>query len=112
MAVRFLFVFDLLFNLFRIALWPSVGKELFPWLFTCAVCDKKLDYIGKVIVPSCVCMWGAGGGRGACVFPRVKFFHLFLQTESCNNFSQPESQGFLCVWGGGGMRGQEQKHFW
>ena len=31
------FVFDLLFNLFRIALWPSVGKELPPWLFTCAV---------------------------------------------------------------------------
>ena len=28
---------DLLFNLFRIALWPSVGKELFPWLFICAV---------------------------------------------------------------------------
>ena len=37
MFVRFLFVFDLLFNLFRIALWPSVGKELSPWLFTCAV---------------------------------------------------------------------------
>ena len=33
----FLFVFDLLFNLFRIALWPSVGKEFSPWLFTCAV---------------------------------------------------------------------------
>ena len=33
----FLFVFDLLFNLFTIALWPSVGKELSPWLFTCAV---------------------------------------------------------------------------
>ena len=27
----------LLFNLYRIALWPSVGKELSPWLFTCAV---------------------------------------------------------------------------
>ena len=26
-------VFDLLFNLFRIALWPSVGKELSSWLF-------------------------------------------------------------------------------
>ena len=38
MFVRFLFVFDLLqFNLFRIAWWPSVGKELSPWLFTCAV---------------------------------------------------------------------------
>ena len=28
MFVRFLIVFDLLFNLFRIALWPSVGKAL------------------------------------------------------------------------------------
>ena len=27
MFVRFLVVFDLLFNLFRIALWPSVGKS-------------------------------------------------------------------------------------
>ena len=34
MFVRFMVVFDLLF---RIALWPSVGKELSPWLFTCAV---------------------------------------------------------------------------
>ena len=33
MFVRFLFVFDLLFNLFRIALWPSVGKELFHFFF-------------------------------------------------------------------------------
>ena len=33
--VRFLFVFDLLFNLFRIALWPSVGKELCPWHLCC-----------------------------------------------------------------------------
>ena len=37
MFFRFLFVFDLLFNSFRIALWPSVGKELFPWRFICAV---------------------------------------------------------------------------
>ena len=45
MSVRFLFVFDLLFNLFRIALWPSVGKELSPWLFSCAI---------FVLVPSCL----------------------------------------------------------
>ena len=49
----------------RIALWPIVGKELFPWLFTCAVfilvqsycrcrfpvwClgpDVEFDYIGS-----------------------------------------------------------------
>ena len=34
---RFPFVFDLLLNLFGLALWPSVGKELYPWLFACAV---------------------------------------------------------------------------
>ena len=31
-----LFIY-LLFILFRIALWPSAGKELSPWLFTCVV---------------------------------------------------------------------------
>ena len=33
--VRFLLVFALLFILFRIALWPSAGKELSHCLFTC-----------------------------------------------------------------------------
>ena len=37
MVVSFLLLFDLLFILFRIALWPSAGKELSPWLFTCVV---------------------------------------------------------------------------
>ena len=37
MSIRFLLVFDLLFTLFRIALWLSAGKELSPWLFTCVV---------------------------------------------------------------------------
>ena len=37
MFVCFLFVFELLFNLFRIDLRPFVGKELSPWLFTYAV---------------------------------------------------------------------------
>ena len=35
MFVRFLFVFDLLFNLFRIALWPSVGFSLVLFLVKC-----------------------------------------------------------------------------
>ena len=39
MFVRFLLVFDLLFILFRIALWPSDGKELSYWLFSCVVCS-------------------------------------------------------------------------
>ena len=34
--IRFMFV-DLLFNLFRIALWPIVGKELSSWHYACAV---------------------------------------------------------------------------
>ena len=37
-----MFFFDLQFNLFRIALRPSVGKELSPWLFTCAVFNAVL----------------------------------------------------------------------
>ena len=43
--VRFLSVFDLLFILFRIALWPLFGKELSPWLFTCAVCILVSSYL-------------------------------------------------------------------
>ena len=31
------FELDLLFILFRIALWSPAGKELFSWLFTCVV---------------------------------------------------------------------------
>ena len=33
----FLLVFDLLIILFRIALWPSAGKELSLWLSICIV---------------------------------------------------------------------------
>ena len=43
-------------------------------------------------------------GRGCCVFPRLNFFYLFLQTESCNSFSQPESHDIF-----GGLRGNGQK---
>ena len=32
---RFLLIFDLLFILFRIALWPYAGKEQSLWLFIC-----------------------------------------------------------------------------
>ena len=32
----------LLFKLLRIALWPSVGKELSPWLCTCIIYYPKL----------------------------------------------------------------------
>ena len=76
----FCFVFDLLFNLFRITLWPSVGKELSPWHFTCAVFyfsvvwivgvpfpfgvwDVEFDCIGSwslpfyLLCPSCPSAW-------------------------------------------------------
>ena len=36
MAVHFLFVFDIVFALFMIAWWASVGKELSSWLLACA----------------------------------------------------------------------------
>ena len=37
MLVRSVFVFDLLLILFRIVLWPFVGKELSRRLFTCVI---------------------------------------------------------------------------
>ena len=49
MFVLILFVFDLLFNLFMIALWPSVGKDLSPWLFTCAVLARLYESRGRAI---------------------------------------------------------------
>ena len=59
MFVRFLFVFDLLLNLFRIALWPSVGKELPPWLFTSAVsfncrCPFTVLCLGQDVEFDCI----------------------------------------------------------
>ena len=66
MFVRFLFVFDLWFNLFRIALWPSVGKELSPWFFTCAVfilvrlncrCPLPVWCLGQDVEFDCICSW-------------------------------------------------------
>ena len=49
------FYFDLLFNLFRITLWPSVRKELSPWLFTCAV-----FYFSAVLLVSVPLPFGLG----------------------------------------------------
>ena len=58
--------FDLLFNLFRIALWPSVGKELSLWLFTCAVfilchlncrCPFPVWCLGQDVEFDCICSW-------------------------------------------------------
>ena len=46
MFARFLFVFDLQFNLYRVALWSSIGKELPPWLFAGAVVRGDLFAFG------------------------------------------------------------------
>ena len=56
MFARFLFVFDLLFNLFKIALWPSAGKVLSPWLFTCVVFIFSAVLVVRVPFPFDV--WG------------------------------------------------------
>ena len=73
MFVRFLFVIDILFNLFRIALWTSLGKELSPWLITCCL------YFSAVLIVGVPFPFGAN--RTFYVFfvlriisgPRVKF---------------------------------------
>ena len=63
MFVPFLFVFDLLFNLFKIALWPSVGTELSPF---CAViilvpsyCRGPFPvwYLGQNVEFDCIGSW-------------------------------------------------------
>ena len=58
MYVRFLFVFDLVFNLFRIALWPSVGKELSPWVLTGAafifICPFPFWCLGQDVEFDCI----------------------------------------------------------
>ena len=55
MFVRFLLVFDLLFILFRIALWPSSGKEPSLWLFICVVLILEPSYLSHLV-------FGAGCG--------------------------------------------------
>ena len=47
-SICFLLVFDLLFILFRIAEWPSAGKELTPWPFTLAVFSSPEPKAHKV----------------------------------------------------------------
>ena len=63
MFVRFMVVFDLLFNLFRVAVWPSVGKELSTCFFSCAVfilgrlncrCPFPVWYLGQDVEFDCI----------------------------------------------------------
>ena len=57
-----MFVFDLLFNLFMIALWPSVGKELSLWLFTCVVFILIVGSLSRLVLRAgsefdCISSW-------------------------------------------------------
>ena len=52
----FLLVFDLLFILCRAVLWPSAGKEVSPWLFTCVVFIFSAVLVVRVPFPFGV--WG------------------------------------------------------
>ena len=56
MFIRFLLVFDLLFILFRIALWSSAGKELSPWLFSYGI--FIFSAVLAVSVPFPFGVWG------------------------------------------------------
>ena len=51
-----LLVFDLLFILFRIALWPSAGKELALWLFHLCCFNFSAVLVVRVLYPFGV--WG------------------------------------------------------
>ena len=42
LIVPILFVFDLIVNLFRIALWPSIEKKDFSWLFAGVVYSSAI----------------------------------------------------------------------
>ena len=81
MLVRFLFVFDLLLNLLRIALWPSVGKELSPWLFSFAV------FILIVSVPLPTSDHGVTGSNptGGKILPEPKRCFI-AKSLSCSPF--------------------------
>ena len=52
----FLLVFDLLFILFMAVLWPSAGKEVSPWIFTCVV--SNFSAVLVVHVPFPFGVWG------------------------------------------------------
>ena len=82
MFVRFLCVFDLLFNLFRIALWPIVGKELSPLLFTCAVfiscrlncrCPFPVWCLGQDVEFDCIGSWSLPRVQGGQSLDTPKF---------------------------------------
>ena len=57
-------------------------------------CEKKLDYIGKVIVPSCV-LWG--GGVGDAVFSLGSSFSIcFFRQKYAIFFHSLKAREFFC----------------
>ena len=84
MFVCFLLVLDLLFILFRIALWPSVGKELSPWLFTCVV----LCFVPfSLYVSLSHLVFGAGCGIRLFRFLIIAFYLLLYPVHHIDNLS-------------------------
>ena len=75
MFVRFLFFFDSLFILFRIALWPSVGKKLSPWILICAV--FSCFYFSAVLIVGVPLPFGVEG-RMWTLFVSVSDHCLFI----------------------------------
>ena len=62
-------------------------------------CEKKLDYIGKVIVPSCMCVFGGGGGGVGDVVSLWSSFIICF-------FRQKATMGFHSLKDGGGGGGE------
>ena len=74
MSVRFLFVFNLLFNLFRIALWPSVRVVPLAFHLCCF-------YFSAVLIVGVVSrlVFGAGFGIRLYRFLIIAFLSTLLQ---------------------------------
>ena len=81
MFVHFLFVFDLLFNSFRIALWPSIGKELSPWLFTW-ICCFYFSAVLIVGVPFPFGVWGRMWNSIVSVSDHCLFIYFALNSSN------------------------------
>ena len=79
MFVRFLFSFALWLILFRIVLWPSVGKELSHWLFHLYCLNFKCFLV--VLVPFPFDVW-VGCGTQLYWLLIITFLSTFQSTQA------------------------------
>ena len=86
MNVRFLLVFDLLFILFRIALWPSVWKKICPSLFTCVVFIFSAVIVVRVPFP-----FGVWGRVWILIVLVPDHCPLFLTVNMTELYTQPQN---------------------